>query len=266
MAEEEQVAGTLQPGDAREELSLGVLVEVDHHVPAENRIQRSSHRQSVDEIELLESDQRSDFRRDLPADAAGLLPLGEEPLQALGGDIAHPLRGIDSAARALEDLRVEVRGEDPHVPTTGVRQRLEHGHGDGVGLLARGAPRGPDAKPPWARPIGGERREDVLAQILEMMWLAKERGEVRRDRVAELRELLRISLQPLAVLGEAVQLQGAQTPRQPAINELPLLVREMDAGERLDEHTQRLEVLLAEGELPQAQGGAGVARGGGLQG
>jgi hypothetical protein len=116
-------------------------------------------------------------------------------------------------------------------------------------------------------PIGGERREDVIVQILEVVRLAKERGEVGRDRVAELRELLHVSLQLLAILGEAAQLQRAQATRQPAVNELALLVREMDAGERLDEQAQRLEVLLAEGELPQAQGGAGgVTRRGGLYG
>jgi hypothetical protein len=58
----------------------------------------------------------------------------------------------------------------------------------------------------------------VIAQILEMVRLAKERGEVGRDRVAELRELLHIALQLLAILGEAAQLQCAQTARQPAIN------------------------------------------------
>src|SRR6185437_5175595 len=183
---------------------------------------------------------------------ACLLARDEEPLQALRGDIAQPLRRIDPTARTLEDVRVEIRREDAHVPAAGVRQRLEHRHRDGVGLLAGRASRGPDAQPPWPPRVGGERREHVLAQILEMMRLAKERGEIGRDGIAELRELLLISLEPLAVLGEAAQLQRAQAPRQPPINELALLVREMDARDRLDEHAQRLEVLLAEGELPQA--------------
>ena len=103
-----------------------------------------------------------------------------------------------------------------------------------------------------------QRRQHVLAQILEVMRLAKERGEIGRDGVAELGELLHVAIQLLAILGEGTQLQRAQAPRQPAINELALLLREMDAGERLDERAQRLEVLLAEGELPQPQTGGGA--------
>jgi hypothetical protein len=91
----------------------------------------------------------------------------------------------------------------------------------------------------------------VIAQVLEVVRLAKERGEIGRDRIAELRELLHVAIQQLAILGEAAQLQRAQAPGQPAINELALLLREMDAGERLDERAQRLEVLLTKGELPQ---------------
>jgi hypothetical protein len=108
----------------------------------------------------------------------------------------------------------------------------------------------------------------VIAQVLEVMRLAEEGSEVGRDRVAELGELLAVALQPLPVLREAAQLQRAQPARQPAVNQLPLLVREMDAGERFDQDAQRLEVLLAEGEFAQPEGGGrGIARGGaGLDG
>ncbi len=71
--------------------------------------------------------------------------------------------------------------------------------------------------------------QHVLAQILEMVRLAKERGEIGRDRIAELRELLHIAFEALAILGEAAQLQRAQASRQPTVNELALLVRQMDS-------------------------------------
>ena len=112
---------------------------------------------------------------------------------------------------------------------------------------------------------GGQGPEHVVAQVLEVMRLPEEGGEVGRDRVAELGELLAVGLQPLPVLREGAQLQRPQTAREPPVDELPLLVRQMDAGERLDQDTQRLEVFVAEGELPQAQG-VDVAAGGGLQG
>ena len=185
--------------------------------------------------------------------------LDEEALQPLGRDRARPLGRIDPApARARgPPSRGPWRGSAR--PSGQVRQCLEHRHGDGVGLLAGRASRRPDAHPPSAARIGGDGRQHVIAQILEMVRLAKERGEIGGDGVAELRELLHVAAQLLAILGEAAQLQRAQAPRQPAVNELALLLREMDAGERLDERAQRLEVLLAEGELPQPpQGGGGA--------
>ena len=65
--------------------------------------------------------------------------------------------------------------------------------------------------------------------------------------------------QHLAVLGEAPQLQRAQPAREPAVDELALLIGQIDAGELLDERAQRLEILVAEGELPQPVHRDGVA-------
>src|SRR6185312_17346522 len=87
MTEEEQVTGTLQPRDAHEELPLGLLVEVDHHVAAENGVQRPSHRQGVDEIELLECDERGHLGSNLPTESARFLTLGEEPRQPFRRDV-----------------------------------------------------------------------------------------------------------------------------------------------------------------------------------
>ena len=65
--------------------------------------------------------------------------------------------------------------------------------------------------------------------------------------------------QQVAIFGEGAQVQRAQPPRQPAVHELALLVREIDAGDLLDQLAQRLEVLVAEGELAHP-GGASASR------
>src|SRR5580704_12423734 len=63
VAEEQQVAGALQCCDAGKQLALGVLVEIDHDVPAEDGIQWAFHGQRMHEIELLECDERTKLGR-----------------------------------------------------------------------------------------------------------------------------------------------------------------------------------------------------------
>ncbi len=88
-----------------------------------------------------------------------------------------------------------------------------------------------------------------------MMRFAEERGEVRRDRVTELDELLAgFVAQELAVIAEAVQIERPQAARDAPVNELPLLVGEVDAGVRFHQRPQRVEVLVAEREFARFRG------------
>src|SRR5579863_5751215 len=85
------------------------------------------------------------------------------------------------------------------------------------------------------------------------MRLPEEGGEVGRDGVAELHGLLSAILcQELTILGKRTQSERPQAPRQPAVNQLALLVGQVDAGDALDEYPQRSEILVAEGEFAQA--------------
>ncbi len=47
----------------REQVALRVLVEIDHDVPAEDRVERSLHRKVRHEVELLERDEIAQLGR-----------------------------------------------------------------------------------------------------------------------------------------------------------------------------------------------------------
>jgi hypothetical protein len=97
--------------------------------------------------------------------------------------------------------------------------------------------------------------QQVLAQVMEMMRLAKEGSQVGRDRVAELRDLPgAVRGQQLAIFGEAPQLQRTQAPRQAAVDQLALLIRKIDAGDLLDQAAQGIEIFVPEDEFPHAVG------------
>ena len=86
-----------------------------------------------------------------------------------------------------------------------------------------------------------------------MMRLAEKRSEVRRDGVAELHELgAAVRLQELAILAKRPEIERTQAPGDPRVHELALGLGEIDPRDLLDERAQRLEVLLAKGELAQA--------------
>src|SRR6185437_3033182 len=78
VAETQQVAGALQVRYAAEQLALGILIEVDHDVPAEDDIQWSLHRQAVHEIELSESDERGELGDHLITGTLATAPLHEK--------------------------------------------------------------------------------------------------------------------------------------------------------------------------------------------
>src|SRR5690606_11347684 len=56
----------------------------------------------------------------------------------------------------------------------------------------------------------------------------------------------------------ARQVQGAQTAREPAVNQLAFLLTQIDARELLDQRPQGVEVFIFEGELADAAAKKGL--------
>src|SRR5450432_4202065 len=104
---EEEPAGPEEPGEALDEPPLRGLVEIDHHIPAEDRVESLFHGPlRVHEVQAREFD----VTRDLAAHARAALEapgsLEEEALLASRGKPQHRLQGIHALARGRDHLRV----------------------------------------------------------------------------------------------------------------------------------------------------------------
>ena len=64
-----------------------------------------------------------------------------------------------------------------------------------------------------------------------------------------------VAREQVAVFGEGAQVERAQPPRQPAVYQLALLVRQVDAGDLFHQLAQGFEVFVAEDELARPGGG-----------
>src|SRR5690606_10794677 len=110
MADIEEAAGHQQVGVAVEQRALGVLVEIDHHIAAEDHIEGAFHRPGLDEIEVFEADQRAGFVAE--PDLVGTMRC-----EILAGDIgryAFQRRGIVDALRpAPHHLGIDIGGQHP---------------------------------------------------------------------------------------------------------------------------------------------------------
>ena len=62
MAEEQIAARRQQIGVALEQPPLGRLVEIDHHVAAEDRVERAAHRPGMQQVQRLDGDQFAQAR------------------------------------------------------------------------------------------------------------------------------------------------------------------------------------------------------------
>lgn len=164
----------------RQDAALGGLVEIDHHVAAEQRRIRAAdvvaRRQ---QIQLLVFDELAQRRND-PAlafvGAAAALEILALDRCIQRGDAVD---GVDAARGGFQHLGIDVGGDDAHR----WRQRAEGlagGDGDGVGLLTGGGRTRPDLQ----RCLRGTLLQ-FFAQLVEVMRLAEERGQVGGQRVGE---------------------------------------------------------------------------------
>ena len=79
-------------------------------------------------------------------DAVSAIGLGEEALQALGGDVTLNIGGIETAAGALDAGVADIGAENLDGIVRQFRSNgFEQGDGQGVGLFAGGAAGNPDA-------------------------------------------------------------------------------------------------------------------------
>ena len=119
-------------------------------------------------------------------------------------------------------------------------QDLRNGHGNGVWLFACRTARGPDSQlSSTSRSVNLLKKgfEDVLLQVLEVMFLAEEAGQVGRDRIDHVGRFLTafVRMQQRTIIAEGRKTQRAEPSRQSAVYEIHLVARQDDAATVVDQ-------------------------------
>ncbi len=136
MARKEKASIVEYVVESLDEFFLSGLVEINHHISAEDKIEWASEGPRVHEIEVFESKDAAKGRADLVEERSGFVLFGFE-IAALefGGEVGDPLRFIKSFLGNSEDSCGDIGCEDSDIPGLGKRDGLEEGDGDGVGLF-----------------------------------------------------------------------------------------------------------------------------------
>src|SRR6266403_965662 len=260
---EQQASG---PENRCEPLHHGVLggaVEVDHHVAAEHRVQRQTEARQqrperLQQVQLPELDQAGDFGAYPHHAGVGSRSAQEKAAHPLRAADLHGLVPVHAAARASQNLRVDVGGQDARVAVC--PERLDRRHRDGVGFFAGRGGCTPDA----GRAAGQTTREEIRKNR-KMVLLPEKRGQIRRERIDELLALLRrelgVALQLIQVVSERVDPERPQPSRQTAVHHVALACAQIDSGQLEDDAANPIEVARAQVEHARIAVDAGYGRG-----
>ena len=232
--------GVIEPPHQR---VLRGLVEIDHHVPAENHVELQAEPDGVHQIEGLKDDV-------VPNDGRHheLLAAGHRTEVLLPPDGGQGVRQVVNAPLGgSQGLLGDVGGQDPGVPLAGLSpQKFLDVDGDVVGLLAAGAPRAPDGQHlVLLVALDKVRQDDVLKEV-EVLLLPHEEGVVGGQPVQHQLQVRRVLLaQQLGDEGTEVRVpllgeQGGQT----AGDQLPLLAQ-VDAVLGVDEFDKLVKIFVA---------------------
>lgn len=246
MPGEEQALRPQQGHHAFQQAGLGRLVEVDHHVAAEDRVEFPGDRPvCLQQVDLAELHQLPQFLHHPRLAGVGPGAAEEEAFLQRRRHLLQALQRIDALAGAVEHPGIDVRGDDLHRRIEAA-QRLHQGDGDRIGFLAGTRRRRPDAQ--RAMPL--QLAAGEVGEQGEVVAFAKECGEVGGQRVDEQLLLARLAVEVGEIFGEAAEPQQAQAPREAAIDQLRLALGQADAGQPVEPLAYLLEVLAGVVELP----------------
>ena len=221
---------------------LGGLVEIDHHVPAEDHVKFQAELDGVHEVEGLEDDVVADLRG--YHELAGALHRGEVALAPVGGHGVGQL--VDPLLRAGQCLLGDVGGQDAGVPLAGLGpQKFLDIDGEVVGLLPAGAAGAPDGHDLVPLVAAHQLRQDGLDEEVEVLRLPHEEGVVGGQAVE-----YRLHVGGVAVLQQGGDKGGvagvsllADEGGETAGHQLPLLCQG-DAVFLVDELCQTLKIVV----------------------
>src|SRR3954447_9334141 len=213
------------------------MLEVHEGVPRDQEVDPRD-RQVLQEVVAPEDDAAPD----LVAESEPAVRLDEVPLAELGRQrlqLRLPVRREPRLGqRRLVDVRRVVL-DALAVPV--LAERLGEEDGRGVGLLARRAPRRPDADRRRFGLVLEDARDDVLLDELPCILVAEEAGDVDQDRVEKAGELVAVRVQVLAVLVERLHADGVHALQEATRQARPLVPRVVEAARVADVFEETLE-------------------------
>src|SRR5437870_2475078 len=124
-----------------EQLALGYLIEVDHDVPTEDDVKGATHGPGVYEVELMERDAFLQGWHDTHQARVRPVPLPEPALQVCWRQPLDPLSAIHPSLGCIQDMRVNIGGQNLHVPRLRVWEDCVAHHGKRIGLFPSRAAR-----------------------------------------------------------------------------------------------------------------------------
>src|SRR5215471_20304666 len=135
MAHKEITVWVEQVSKPLEQLALGGLIEVNHHIPTEDDVKGPAHGPGVYKVELTERDELLQGWYNTHQTSVRPLSLTEPALQVFWCEPLQPLSAIDTAPGCGQDVRVDIRGQNLYVPPLGIREDGLAHHGHGIGLF-----------------------------------------------------------------------------------------------------------------------------------
>jgi hypothetical protein len=181
-----------------DEALLGILIEIDEQIPT---------RQEIDLRERRVLDHALDGKDtelpDVLLDAVTIALANKEAFQAFGADIRRDTLGIQPLTGVLDDIRIDIRGEDLDMPRSPrALPELVEQHRHGVRFFSRRAGRDPDtqrrllrwfSEPPSQQCIerakhlavaeeGRDADQQLREQETELVRMRREQGDIVRHR------------------------------------------------------------------------------------
>lgn len=249
MAGEQQAVRLHHVDEVLQDLGLGRLVEIDHHVAAEDHVELLRERPiAVEQVDLAEVDHRLQLG---PHAGIAFLLAGaaqEILLEPVGGQRRHALHRVDAGAGARQGIGIHIGGDHAHLPRRHRAEGLRQRDRNRIRLLPRRGGRAPYRE---RRALG----LGVLGQDREMMLLAEERGQVGGERIGEGLPLVGqvTVLQRVQVIAERSDVDDAQPPRQAAVDHLALAVGQRNADAAIDQAADAGEIFRRERKLARRE-------------
>src|SRR5438105_14559155 len=111
MANKEMPTCVKQSSATFEQLALRCLVEIDHHIPAEDHVERPAHGPGMHEIQLAERNELLEFWPHTHQAGMAALPLPKPALQTLGRHPLDTLSVVHTLLGCCQHVGVDICGQ-----------------------------------------------------------------------------------------------------------------------------------------------------------